>query len=187
MKIYTKTGDTGKTGLVDSSRVSKASSRIALLGSLDEANAYIGLCSVIVPEASPYRDLLFRSQRFLFDCGARIADPADVSRLPIRLPMREDVKAYESSIDELSAALPLLQAFILPGGIELAARLHVARSVVRRAERLAVQCCDDGMVIEPEILMFLNRLSDWLFVVARFANAEAGMSDVLWQSRKNSS
>lgn len=182
MKIYTRTGDKGKTGLADSSRISKASSRIQVLGDLDEANAHIGLIAANLPQDDATRDRLLSAQSWLFNCGARLADPCGEATGNVALPGLDSVREYEVAIDDCSAQTPPLRQFVLPGGTELAALAHVARSVVRRAERSVVLLQDSGEEVPQEVLMFLNRLSDYLFALARFYNHKSGRADIPWSS-----
>ena len=171
-RIYTRTGDDGSTGLVDGSRVSKASHRPVVMGSVDEANAAIGLARL---SAMPATDaLLSRIQNDLFDLGADVATPPGIDGALRIVP--DQVAWLETQIDAANAGLPPLTSFILPGGSEAAARIHVARATVRRAERSAVALAD-AEPVNPQALAYLNRLSDYLFVLARATNAG---SDPLW-------
>lgn len=172
MKIYTKTGDAGMTGLIGGSKVSKTSARIAAIGEVDELNAAIGLCRVV----GEVDGLLGKIQNWLFDLGAELASPDEGPRR-YRAISPSIIAELEQSIDRQTAALPPLKAFILPGGIELAARIHVARCVCRRAERTVLEVED----ISQEARIFLNRLSDWLFTAARTANQAANVQDVVWE------
>ena len=175
-RIYTRTGDDGTTGLVDGSRVLKSEARIALIGTVDEANAVLGLAARAVTEPDP-RAMLGRIQNELFDLGADVATP-EGSEGALRI-IAPQIERLEREIDAMNAALPPLTSFILPGGSEAASWLHLARTVVRRAERLAVATARvEGL--NPHALAYLNRLSDHLFVMARLVNAGAD-GDVLWQ------
>jgi cob(I)alamin adenosyltransferase len=179
MKIYTKTGDAGETGLVDGSRVPKDHARVAAFGDVDELNAGIGLARVHAgAELSP---LLEDVQRDLFAIGAQVADPrAQVaSRAPKAALGPERIVQLEKAIDAHQARMPPLTSFILPGGTALAASLHVARTVCRRAER-SILSLGRTDPVDPLILVYLNRLSDLLFVVARHANHVAGQPEVKW-------
>lgn len=179
MKLYTKTGDKGQTSLADSSRVAKSDTRICALGELDEVNATLGWLACEVKDTEVL-GLLVQAQSRLFDCGAVLAG-ADSTATHLNLPTSEFIKQYEQSIDAFSASLPALTGFILPGGSEVAARAHVARSVVRRAERSLVALQHNDIDVDPAILMFVNRLSDWLFALARWSNAQEGVGDVPWR------
>ncbi len=181
MRIYTKTGDEGKTGLFGGERVPKDHARVAAYGEVDELNAAIGLARAQEPR--DFEDELLQAiQRHLFTIGAELATP-DPARLAKALggpPLGEtDVAALERAIDRLDAGLPPLQAFILPGGAPKGAALHVARTVCRRAERGVVGLARE-VVVSPAIGRYLNRLSDLLFVLARAANARAGVGDLPW-------
>lgn len=179
-RIYTRTGDDGTTGLGDGSRRPKTDARIVAMGSVDEANAALGLARLYV--SGDVNELLKQVQNDLFDLGADLAVPEDgqpKSWTPLRLnPSR--VKMLEAAIDTCNAALEPLTSFILPGGSPLSAHLHLARTIVRRAERDAVALSGvEGEVVSPAVTAYLNRLSDLLFVLARQAN-DCGRADVLW-------
>ena len=172
-KIYTRTGDTGTTGLGDGSRVNKDSLRIDALGDVDELNAVIGIL-LTEPLPEGIRSTLDDVQHDLFDVGGEICIPG-YTMLKI-----ERVTALENRLDELNEPLPSLKEFILPGGTRASAYCHLARTVCRRAERRAVALARvDGETVSREALRYLNRLSDLLFVAARHAQGEAG--DVLWR------
>lgn len=170
-RIYTRTGDDGSTGLVDGSRVSKASGRPVLMGSVDEANAAIGLARLSASAAID--TLLSRIQNDLFDLGADVATPDGVEGALRIVPAQVDW--LEAQIDAANATLAPLTSFILPAGSPSATHLHLARTIVRRAERDAVAA---GAEISAPARHYLNRLSDLLFVLARVENAATG--DVLW-------
>jgi cob(I)alamin adenosyltransferase len=175
-KIYTRTGDKGTAGLVDGSRVSKASDRMAAIGEVDEANAALGLAIAALGEGEMARRLRL-IQNELFDLGADIATPGDVEGALRIIP--QQVERLEHEIDAMNAELEPLQSFILPGGSAEVAALHLARTVVRRAERAAVALAESEQ-INPHALAYLNRLSDHLFVAARYIAARQG-GDILWQ------
>lgn len=175
-KIYTRTGDGGSAGLVDGSRVSKASPRMAAIGDVDEANAAIG-CAIAELGAGQLRDDLIRIQNDMFDVGADVATPGEVGgALRIVAPQ---VDRLEREIDSMNAGLAPLTSFILPSGSRAVAALHLARAVVRRAERSAV-LLNEAEPLNPQLLAYLNRLSDHLFLAARHVAASEG-GDVLWQ------
>ena len=181
-KIYTRTGDDGTTGLVDGSRQPKSSPRMAAIGDVDEANSAIGLAAAVLGEGHE-AEALFRIQNDLFDLGADLATPAGEGEdfAPSEMVLRVvagQVAWLESAIDDATAQLEPLTSFILPGGSEAAARLHLSRAIVRRAER-AVVALADGEPVNPQALAYINRLSDYLFVAARLAN-EQGRADVKW-------
>jgi len=176
-KIYTKTGDSGETGLSDGSRVPKHSLRIAAIGAVDECNSAIGLARL---DAEGDMDtMLSRIQNDLFDLGADLSMPEDSKKSPGALRIAgSQVERLEREIDAMNEKLSPLKSFILPGGTALAAHLHLARSIARRAERLMVEL-GAAEKLNPSALHYANRLSDHLFVMARAANNE-GMGDVLW-------
>lgn len=181
MKIYTKTGDTGETGLFGGGRVGKDHARVAAYGDVDELNAALGVARAEPPEAFAAQ-LLEQIQRDLFAVGAELAapEPAKLAKTLAGHPIGEpDVTRIEHAIDAHEAALPPLREFILPGGVAKAAALHLARTVCRRAER-GVVALGRTAAVSPFILQYLNRLSDLLFVLARAANARAGEPDVRW-------
>ena len=181
MKIYTKTGDGGETGLLGGGRVAKDDPRVAAYGQVDELCAVIGFALALEPQDFS-RDALERVQRDLFTMGAELAtpEPATLAKVLAGNPIGEpEIHALESVIDARDAALPPLTNFILPGGTPKAAALHLARTVCRRAERAVVSLAR-GARISPAIVKYLNRLSDLLFVLARAANAAAGRADVKW-------
>jgi len=177
-KIYTRTGDEGSTGLVDGSRVSKADARMAAIGDVDEANCAIGVALAEVPEA--YRPMLARFQNEMFDLGADLATPGEdfaPGEMTLRMTAAQ-VARIEDEIDAMNADLAPLTSFILPGGSAAVAALHLARAIVRRAERSAVAAAAN-LSINPLALAYVNRLSDHLFVLARRV-AHDGAGDVLW-------
>ena len=176
-RIYTRGGDAGETSLGDGSRVSKLDCRIGAFGTVDELNAAIGV--VLAGEVpGELRETLEVVQNELFDVGADLSVPWGVTdRLRVEQPM---IDRLEERCDAFNADLPELRSFVLPGGTEAAARLHVARTVCRRAERevlLGAQEVD----LNPLVLVYLNRLSDLLFILARAANAAAGADEPLWR------
>ncbi len=178
-RIYTRTGDDGTSGLVDGSRVSKAAPLMAAIGDVDETNSVIGVAATLaVGDPGDLAKRLATIQNDLFDLGADIATPdAPMAWEPLRIVVTQ-VTRLEDEIDAMNEAVPPLTSFVLPGGSPLAAALHVARATARRAERSAVTA---NLVkpLNPHALAYLNRLSDWLFVAARAANAN-GADDVLW-------
>jgi cob(I)alamin adenosyltransferase len=174
-KIYTRTGDDGTTGLVDGSRVSKADPRMAAIGDVDEANSALGVVRAALGPGS-LSEMLARIQNDLFDLGADLATPVEVQGALRIVPSQ--VAWLEERIDHLNSALDPLTSFILPAGEPAAAALHLARAVVRRAERTAVAAASQ-LALGPEALTYLNRLSDLLFVAARAVNRN-GAGDVLW-------
>ena len=175
-RIYTRTGDGGSAGLVDGSRVSKASLRMAAIGEVDEANAAVG-AAIATLGAGEVADTLLRVQNELFDLGADVATPGEVEGA-LRI-VASQVERLEQDIDTLNANLAPLTSFILPSGSAAVAALHIARAVVRRAERAAV-ALHEREALNDQLLAYLNRLSDYLFVAARHVAAGEG-GDVLWQ------
>ena len=175
-KIYTRTGDTGSAGLVDGSRVSKAGARLAAIGDVDEANAAIGVAIAALGD-NPLGERLRRVQNEMFDLGADIATPGEIEGA-LRI-VATQVERIEHEIDAMNDGLDPLRSFILPGGSTEVAALHLARTIVRRAERSAVTL-SEAEPINSQALAYLNRLSDLLFVAARFVAAPQG-GDVLWQ------
>jgi cob(I)alamin adenosyltransferase len=175
-KIYTRTGDSGSAGLVDGSRVSKSSLRMAAIGEVDEANAAIGV-AIAALDPGDVAQRLLRIQNDLFDLGDDVATPGEVDGA-LRI-VASQVERLEREIDAMNAELAPLTSFILPSGSPTVSALHLARATVRRAERAAV-ALNEGEPLNPQLLAYLNRLSDHLFVAARYvASAQGG--DVLWQ------
>ena len=179
MKIYTRTGDTGDTSLFGGQRVSKSATRVAAYGDVDELNAWLGLTRTSIPD-SQLSSMLEHLQRDLFAVGARLADPGHriAGRVTKAAIGATDIERLEGWIDQLETELPPLRRFILAGGGQAGASLHVARAVCRRAERTVVAL--GANVVDPELLVYLNRLSDLLFVMARTANHRAGMPETEW-------
>lgn len=183
-KIYTRTGDDGTTGLVDGSRIAKSDALMAAIGDVDEANSAIGIAAAALDSASDEAAMLARIQNELFDLGADLATPPDgrfgfgAHDMALRI-VPSQVARLEDEIDAMNDALDALKSFILPGGTEAAARLHLARAVTRRAERAGV-AAGATRDLNPLALAYLNRLSDHLFVLTRHLNAAAG-GDILWK------
>ena len=180
-KIYTRTGDTGETALFGGGRVAKHHLRVAAYGDVDELNSFIGVARATPPEAF-HNGLLEAIQRDLFSIGGHLAtpDPDRVRRALEKATLSEDrIIQFETTIDEATTELPPLKAFVLPGGSSKSAALHVARVVCRRAERSVVSLAQ-GEDVPPLFLIYLNRLSDLLFTLARLANHRAGLADVTW-------
>jgi cob(I)alamin adenosyltransferase len=175
-KIYTRTGDRGTAGLVDGSRVSKSSLRMTAIGEVDEANAAIGM-AIAELEDGPIAGQLSEIQNDLFDLGADVATPGEIDGA-LRI-VGSQVERLERDIDLMNTGLTPLESFILPGGSPSVAALHLARAITRRAERAAV-ALNEAEPLNPQLLAYLNRLSDHLFVAARHvASLEGG--DVLWK------
>ena len=185
MKIYTRKGDKGETALLGGGRVPKSSARVAAYGEVDELNAVIGWAAAVV-EDEAIRERLTTVQGDLLALGAHLAapPPAEGRRRPPLPPLPDErVAEFEAWIDEAMAELPELRSFILPGGAPGAAALHVARTVCRRAERAVVSLAEHETV-ESDAVVYLNRLSDLLFTLARLANLRAGVEDVAWRPRE---
>ena len=174
-KIYTRTGDDGSTGLGDGSRVAKDSARVTAYGTVDEANSAIGV--VLACEVpAPVREVLVAVQHQLFDLGGELCIPGHAAIFDT------DIARLEAHLDVFNADLPVLKEFILPGGGEASARCHLARTIVRRAEREAV-ALSRLEPVRPQALRYLNRLSDLLFVAGRTLNRAAGRGDVQWRRK----
>ena len=173
-KIYTRTGDKGDTGLVGGKRISKDSPRLWAYGTVDELNSAIGLARALKADRKTDATLA-RIQNELFDLGAELATPVGLSRIGLR-----HITALEKLMDELNAKLGPLKEFILPAGSPAAAQLHVARTVCRRAERFCVRLTREEQIGEF-VVPYLNRLSDALFVLARWANKQQGVGEVFWK------
>ena len=193
MKIYTKTGDKGMTGLIGGTKVSKSHLRIEAYGTVDELNSFIGLLTdhlnaaaasqarPLFPDTSPF---LREVQDRLFTIGSSLAcDPEKEPRLKIPDLKEEDVQQLEKEIDRMDAALPPMKSFLLPGGHITVSTAHIARCVCRRAERGCVRLQDEQLFVEPLVLRYLNRLSDYLFVLARYAAHQLLVPEIPWKPR----
>jgi cob(I)alamin adenosyltransferase len=176
-KIYTRGGDAGETSLGDGSRVSKLDARVGAAGAVDELNSLVGL-ALAAECPDDVRAVLVRAQNELFDLGADISVPVEQEhRLRVT---QSQVDSLEADCDRFNADLAELKSFVLPGGSELAARLHVARSVCRRAERMTLAASREHE-LDPLVHAYLNRLSDLLFILSRYANAADGLAEPLWK------
>jgi cob(I)alamin adenosyltransferase len=186
-KIYTRTGDKGTTALVSGPRRLKHDLRVEAYGTVDETNSAIGVARLHTSGLEKLDAMLFRIQNDLFDLGADLATPK-TDEPPAYEPLRivdSQVTRLENEIDDLNATLEPLTSFVLPGGNAAAANLHLARTICRRAERLMVELSvTEAEIVGPPALKYANRLSDFLFVAARFAN-DAGKADILWVPGKN--
>lgn len=181
-RIYTKTGDTGETGLFGGSRVLKSHIRVDAYGTVDELNAFIGLLHDSLDE-EPVRDLLRQVQHRLFSIGATLAsDPAGEYAMPPDI-RESDIGLLEDAMDAMDDQLPELKNFILPGGFPTVSLCHVCRTVCRRAERTTVALHELDPV-EPLVLQYLNRLSDYFFLLARYIGHQAGAAEIVWTPRK---
>ncbi len=181
MKIYTRGGDGGSTQLLSVGRVAKDHPRLAAYGEIDELNSLLGLART-EGLAAPISEWLLALQQQLFVLGSEIAVPKP-EEINMQIPRvsAEQVTALEQQIDELDTKLTRLKNFILPGGTAGAARLHLARCVCRRVER-SLQALHQADALRPEVLAYINRLSDLLFTMARYENAQRGVEDVIWRS-----
>lgn len=184
-KIYTKTGDKGDTALLGGRKVSKAHLRIEAYGTVDELNAYTGLCRDLLLQKTAFADpVLQQVQNMLFVAGSLLACDPDKD-LKMALPAIEEhhVLLLERRIDEMEASLPALKQFILPGGNPIVSHLHVARCICRRAERNCVRL-QEASTVAPMIIQYLNRLSDYFFVLARYIAKEFDAPEVIWVPEK---
>ena len=180
-KIYTRTGDDGRTRLASGASVSKTDTRVAAYGTVDELNAVLGVARLNSGQNDRIDAMLGRIQNELFDLGADLATPLEPPPAWEALRIVESqTERLESEIDWMNESLKALDSFILPGGSPLSAHLHLARTVCRRAEREAIRLMESGEAVNPETVKYLNRLSDHLFVAARRANAN-GAGDVKWK------
>ena len=183
MKIYTKTGDKGDTGLIDGSRTSKSDLRIIAYGEIDEANSHIGFIISNIQRNGIFDDIkkiLLDIQQDLFVLGAELANPKSLKEDKM-LVKKEMISTIERSIDDFESELPPISYFILPGGSTESSLFHVCRTVIRRAERSAVALSKEQK-INQDILTYLNRLSDLLFVLARVTNKRQKYTDIPWKS-----
>lgn len=193
--LYTRTGDAGHTSLVGGTRIPKNSPRVAAYGDLDELNAHLGILRAHIDQMqyTPAQALLATVQATLFDLGAYLATPSVTIGEASLLPPSErpapaitpdDILTLERAIDTLDATLPPQRTFILPGGTLAAAHAHLARTVCRRAERTILTLIDTDQYVHPSLLQYINRLSDYLFILARALNAAASHPDIPWLPRK---
>lgn len=182
-KIYTKTGDKGTTTLIGGTKVSKADLRIESYGTVDELNSQIGLCKDLIKDDQS-GNILQEIQDRLFTIGAELAcDPNKQSKLAIPDLHESDIELLEKEIDRMDAALEPMKHFILPGGDIAISQLHIARCICRRAERCCVRLATDATTFEPVIIKYLNRLSDYLFVLARYTGHLLKIPDIYWKPR----
>lgn len=182
-KIYTKTGDKGTTSLIGGTKVSKSHLRIEAYGTVDELNSYIGLCKDLLEGIMPII-MLQEIQDRLFTVGSSLAcDPEKEPKMKIPDLKEEDISLLEKEIDQMNGVLPEMKFFILPGGHPTVSHLHVARCICRRAERACVRLQIEGEEVEQIVVKYLNRLSDYLFVAARFAAHELKVEEIAWRPR----
>ncbi len=180
-KIYTKTGDEGYTGLIGGTKILKSDLRIDSYGNIDELNSYVGLIGDYITDRDIKTSLL-SIQNKLFIIGSLLAQD-DSKDIKMSLPQlyEEDVLQLEQEIDNMNESLPELKHFILPGGNLLVSCIHISRSICRRAERGCVHLKEEGLFVEPLILKYTNRLSDYLFVLARFVGKQLNVEEVIWK------
>lgn len=185
-KIYTKTGDKGNTSLIGGTKVPKSHIRIESYGTIDELNSCIGLLSDHI-DLLQLKEFLREIQDRLFTIGSSLACDPDKEPL-MKLPdlKEEDVIVLEASIDEMNEQLPVMKNFILPGGHPVISHAHIARCVCRRAERLCVNMVEHDLFVEPLVIKYLNRLSDYLFVLARFLGQLLNVAEIPWKPRQSS-
>ncbi|MDE6513727.1 MAG: cob(I)yrinic acid a,c-diamide adenosyltransferase [Muribaculaceae bacterium] len=176
MKIYTKTGDAGQTSIVGGQRLPKDAARIEAYGTIDELSSHLGLLAADPATLEPERTLLLKVQNILFNIGGYLAGVPDPN------VSADDITRLETSIDAMDRLLPPLKNFILPGGSQLAAKAHIARTVCRRAERRIISTLPT-LAVAPEVLAYINRLSDWLYTFARYCNVQAQIPENFWQKQ----
>jgi cob(I)alamin adenosyltransferase len=183
-KIYTKTGDKGSTGLIGGTKVPKSHLRIEAYGTIDELNSFIGLLTDHLNNAGTATPLLKEIQDRLFTIGSSLAcDPEKEPRLKIPDLKEEDVRTLELEIDRMEAELPSMKSFLLPGGHIAVSTTHITRCICRRAERACVRLQDQQLFVEPLVLRYLNRLSDYLFVLARYIGQLLFIPEIPWRPR----
>lgn len=182
-KIYTKTGDKGSTSLIGGTKVPKSHLRIEAYGTVDELNSHIGLCHDLITD-NEQKSLLREIQDRLFTIGSSLAcDPIKEPKLRIPDLKEADVVLLEQSMDNMNGSIPEMKSFILPGGHPTLSQLHIARCVCRRAERCCVRLELESLEVEQVILKYLNRLSDYLFVLSRFIGHQMQVPDIPWKPR----
>lgn len=182
-KIYTKTGDKGTTSLLGGTKVSKAHLRIEAYGTVDELNSHAGLCRDLVP-GEQQQAMLQEIQDRLFTLGAALAcDPEKEPKMKIPDLKEEDITLLEKEIDRMNDAMPPMRSFVLPGGHATVSQLHIARCVCRRAERCCVRLQEESQEVEAIVIKYLNRLSDYLFVLARFTAQLLLVAEIPWKPR----
>lgn len=183
MKIYTKTGDNGTTSLIGGTKVSKSHLRIEAYGTVDELNSYIGLCKDLLTDAKGQKILLEVQDR-LFTIGSALAcDPIKEPKMRIPDLNEPDIELLEKEIDEMNETIPEMKSFILPGGHTTLSHLHIARCICRRAERCCVRLENEKGEIENIIIKYLNRLSDYLFVLSRYTGNKMNVDEIPWKPR----
>ncbi|HEX7905211.1 MAG TPA: cob(I)yrinic acid a,c-diamide adenosyltransferase [Chitinophagaceae bacterium] len=182
-KIYTKTGDKGTTSLIGGTKVPKSHLRIEAYGTVDELNSYIGLCKDLLTDENS-RAILLEVQDRLFTIGSSLAcDPIKEPKMRIPDLKEEDVVLLEKEMDKMNDVIPAMKSFILPGGHATVSHLHIARCVCRRAERCCVRLELESLEVDQVILKYLNRLSDYLFVLSRYAGHQLQLNEIPWKPR----
>ena len=182
-KIYTKTGDLGKTSLIGGTKVAKSHIRIETYGTVDELNSYIGLVGDYMTDVHS-KAVLKEIQDRLFTIGSSLAcDPDKEPKMKIPDLKESDIVLLEKEIDKMSDAIPAMKFFILPGGHVSVSTIHVARCVCRRCERLCVHIQQEGMFVDPLVIKYINRLSDFLFVLGRYTGHQLGVEEIPWKPR----
>lgn len=183
LKIYTKTGDAGKTSLIGGTKVPKSHIRIETYGTVDELNSYIGFCNdQLTDEAS--RLMMREIQDRLFTIGSSLAcDPEKETLMKIPDLKESDITLLEQEIDRMNEGMPQMRFFILPGGHQAVSSLHIARCVCRRAERHCVHLQQENLFVEPLVIKYLNRLSDYIFVLSRYTGHLLGVEEIPWKPR----
>ena len=182
-KIYTKTGDNGTTSLIGGTKVPKSHLRIEAYGTVDELNSHIGLCGDLISDVAT-KKMLLEIQDRLFTIGSSLAcDPVKESKLKLPDLKEEDINLIEQEIDRMEATLPAMTSFILPGGHPTVSQLHITRCVARRAERCCVRLELESLEVDPVILKYLNRLSDYLFVLSRYIGKLLEAPEIPWKPR----
>lgn len=183
MKIYTKTGDKGKTSLIGGTKVAKSHIRIESYGTVDELNSWIGLCCDLIQDEKS-KIALREIQDRLFTIGSSLAsDPEKETKMKIPDLHDTDISFLENEIDRMDGLLPAMKNFILPGGHPTVSNLHITRCVCRRAERCVVRLETENEEVEPIVIKYLNRLSDYLFILARFTGLQLKVEEIPWKAR----
>jgi len=183
LKIYTKTGDKGTTSLIGGTKVPKSHLRIEAYGTVDELNSCIGLCRDLLEDQAS-KNILLEAQDRLFTIGSSLAcDPIKEPKMRIPDLKPADVQLLENEIDRINDMLPMMKSFILPGGHPIVSQIHIARCVCRRAERCCVRLELESLEVEPIILQYLNRLSDYLFILSRYAGKLLEVPEIPWKAR----
>jgi len=183
LKIYTKVGDKGTTSLIGGTKVLKSDLRIEAYGTVDELNSYIGLCNDLLTDEHSQK-VLKEIQDRLFTIGSELAcDPDKKINMPIPDLHESDIQLLEKEMDEMDKELPVMKNFILPGGSPSVSFMHVARCVCRRAERCCVNLMENGGEVNPLIIKYINRLSDYLFMLARYTGMKNNTPEITWKAR----